>query len=77
MEHIIGQRGSFWRKAFFAGVLVILADFLLFDGEAGSVLGLFMAAWAGLCFAAHRAGWRNIWSYCFWVGCWICGGHDV
>ena len=59
MEHIIGLRGSFWRKAFFAGVLVILADFLLFDGEAGSVLGLFMAAWAGLSFAAHRAGWRG------------------
>lgn len=62
MEYIIGLRGSFWRKVFFAGLLVILADVLLFDGEAGSVLGLFMAAWAGLCFAAHRAGWRNIWS---------------
>lgn len=62
MEHIIGLRGSFWRKAFFAGLLVILADILLFDGEAGSVLGLFMAVWAGLSFAAHRAGWRNIWS---------------
>jgi Domain of unknown function (DUF4173) len=62
MEHIIGRRGSFWRKAFFAGMLVILADVLLFDGEAGSVLGVFMAVWAGLSFAAHRAGWRNIWS---------------
>ena len=62
MDYIIGLRGSFWRKAFFAGVLVILADLLLFDSEAGSVLGIFMAAWAGLSFAAHRAGWRNIWS---------------
>ena len=62
MEHIIGLRGSFWRKAFFAGVLVILADILLFDGEAGSVLGLFMAAWTGLSIAAHRSGWRNVWS---------------
>ena len=62
MDHIIGLRGSFWRKVFFAGLLVILADVLLFDGDAGSVLGLFMAAWAGLSFAAHRAGWRNIWS---------------
>ena len=62
MEHIIGLRGSFWRKVLFAGVLVILADILLFDGEAGSVLGLFMAAWAGLSLAAHRSGWRNIWS---------------
>ncbi len=62
MDHIIGLRGSFWRKALFAGLLVILADILLFDGEAGSVLGLFMAAWAGFSFAAHRSGWRNVWS---------------
>ena len=62
MDSIIGTRGSFWRKAFFAGVLVILADILLFDGVAGSVLGVFMAAWAGLCFAAHRTGWRNTYS---------------
>ena len=26
MEHIIGLRGSFWRKAFFAGVLVTLFE---------------------------------------------------
>lgn len=62
MDSIIGLRGSFWRKAFFAGALVILADVLLFDGEAGSVLGVFMAAWAGLSFTAHRTGWRNSWS---------------
>lgn len=62
MEHIIGLRGSFWRKLIFAGALVILADVMLFEGEGGSVLGLFMAAWAGLSFAAHRAGWRNLWS---------------
>ncbi len=63
MEPIIGLRGSFWRKALFAGVLVILADILLFDKPVGgSIIGLFMAAWAGLSFVAHRAGWRNIWS---------------
>ena len=62
MDHIIGLRGSFWRKLIVAGVLVILADILLFDGEGGSVLGLYMAAWAALTLAAHKAGWRNIWS---------------
>lgn len=59
MDYIIGLRGSFWRKLIFAGVLVILADVLLFNGEAGSVLGLYMAAWAGLTFAAHKAGWSK------------------
>ena len=63
MEHIIGLRGSFWRKAFFAGVLVIMADVLLFDKSVGgSIIGVFMAAWAGLSVGAHRAGWRNVWS---------------
>lgn len=59
MDYIIGLRGSFWRKLIFAGALVILADVLLFNGEAGSVLGLYMAAWAGLTFAAHKAGWSK------------------
>ncbi|MEQ1539440.1 MAG: DUF4173 domain-containing protein [Sphingorhabdus sp.] len=63
MDSIIGLRGSFWRKALSAGILVILADVLLFDKPVGgSIIGLFMAAWAGLSFAVHRAGWRNIWS---------------
>jgi Domain of unknown function (DUF4173) len=63
MEPIIGIRGSFWRKVFFAGTLVILADVLLFDKPVGgSIIGLFMAAWAGLSLTAHRAGWRNFWA---------------
>jgi hypothetical protein len=62
MDHVIWRRGSFWRKLVFAGVLVVLADVLLFNGETGSVLGLFMAAWVGLTFAAHKAGWNKGWS---------------
>jgi hypothetical protein len=62
MEHIIGRRGSFWRKAGFAAMLVIAADILLFDSAGGSILGGFMALWAAATFAAHRAGWGNRWS---------------
>jgi hypothetical protein len=62
MDQIIGQRGSFWRKVVFAALLVVAADMLLFDSEGGSVLGLFLALWAALTFAAHRAGWRNWWA---------------
>lgn len=62
MDQIIGLNGSFWRKIASAALLVIAADVLLFDSEGGSVLGLFMALWAALTFAAHRAGWRNHWS---------------
>lgn len=61
MDQVIGQRGSFWRKVVFAALLVVAADILLFDSEGGSVLGLFLALWVGLTFAANRAGWRN-WS---------------
>ena len=61
MNYSIGQRGSFWRKVVFAALLVVAADILLFDSEGGSVLGLFLAFWAGLTFAANPASWRN-WS---------------
>jgi hypothetical protein len=62
MDYILGRSGSFWRKAIFATVLVALADLLLFRSSGGSVLGLFMAAWAVLSFAAHKSGWDKPWS---------------
>jgi hypothetical protein len=62
MDYILGRSGSFWRKAIFAGFLVVLADVLLFDSSGGSVLGLFMGAWAVLSFAAHKSGWDKPWS---------------
>jgi hypothetical protein len=62
MEMILGLRGSFWRKAIFAGALVALADVLLFNSGGGSVLGLFTGAWALFSFAAHKSGWNKPWS---------------
>lgn len=62
MDFILGQRGSFWRKLAYAGLLVIVADLLLFGGGFGSALGIFMAAWAGLSLAAQRSGWHKPWS---------------
>jgi hypothetical protein len=62
MDFIYGQRGSFWRKLAYAGLLVIVADLLLFGGSFGSALGIFMAAWAALSLAAQRSGWHKPWS---------------
>jgi hypothetical protein len=62
MHYIFGQRGSFWRKLAYSGLLVIVADLLLFGGGFGSALGIFMAAWAGLSLAAQRSGWHKPWA---------------
>lgn len=62
MDYVLGERGGFWRKAFFAALLVILADVLLFESGYGSVLGIFALAWGALSFAAHRSSWNKPWS---------------
>jgi Domain of unknown function (DUF4173) len=62
MDYLLGERGGFWRKAFFAALLVILADVLLFESGYGSVLGIFALAWGALSFAAHRSSWNKPWS---------------
>jgi hypothetical protein len=59
MDYVTGLRGSFWRKLFFAGVLVIMADLLLFGGGGGSVVGIYLTVWAALSFAAHKSGWHR------------------
>jgi hypothetical protein len=62
MDYIMGERGGFWRKAFFAVLLVILGDLLLYGGSQGSVIGIFALAWGALTFAAQRSGWNKPWS---------------
>jgi hypothetical protein len=59
MDYILGERGGFWRKVFFAVLLVILADVLLFESGFGSVLGIFALAWGALSFSAQRSSWRK------------------
>jgi Domain of unknown function (DUF4173) len=62
MDMVLGRTGSFWRKGLFAAALVALADVLLYGGNGGSALGLFMGAWVLLSLAANRAGWNRPWS---------------
>lgn len=62
MNVILGARRSFWRKALYTLILIILADVLLFDSGFGSVLGLFALAWTGLTFVAQRSGLNKPWS---------------
>jgi Domain of unknown function (DUF4173) len=62
MDQVWGIKGSFWRKVGIGAVLLILSDILLFDSGGGTVLGVFMAAFALLSAAAHRAGWHKGWS---------------
>jgi hypothetical protein len=62
MDYLLGERGGFWRKGFFALLLVILADLLLFESGFGSVLGVFAFAWGLLSFAAQRSSWKQPWS---------------
>jgi Domain of unknown function (DUF4173) len=62
MDMVLGRTGSFWRKGLFAAILVVLADVLLYNGNGGSALGLYMAAWALLSFATNKAGWSKPWS---------------
>ena len=74
MDYLLGQNGGFWRKVFFAGLLVILADLLLFDSGFGSVIGLFALGWVALSFAAQPASWKQPWSLTAFAMAAIFGG---
>jgi hypothetical protein len=57
MDQILGARGTFWVKPLFAGLLVILADRLLFNDGFGSAIGVFLGVWAALSLVAQRSSW--------------------